>query len=64
MKDNPTPRGFSESERRALRDAKSLDFDTHVLILKGAYLTAEPENWLHLTEWDWRQLACNIRRLS
>ena len=61
MSESPTPRGFSESERRALRQAQSLDFDTHVLIVKGAYMTAEPENWAGMTEMDWRLLVCSVR---
>ena len=64
MPETPTPRGFSESERKALREARNYDFDTHVLILKGAYLTAEPQNWTDMTELDWRQLVCNVRRAA
>jgi len=64
MPETPTPRGFSESERKALRDASRLDFDTHVLIVKGAYLTAEPQHWTDMTEWDWRRLVCNVRRAA
>ena len=54
-------RTFTEGQKKSLENAHLLDFESHVLILKGAFLSVEPENWEGTTEDEWRLLAARLR---